>query len=82
MLRSLELGLERADLLLERLDLGMCCPKLTFERPDLAQVRLVLVAQGVVALAKELGGVDRLEQFGVLGGAGESVADPRPFLRS
>lgn len=81
MLRRLEFGLEHADLLLEGLNLGLCGTKLSFKRRDLAQVRLVLVAQGVVALAEKLSGVNRLEKLGVLGGAGEGVSDPRPFLR-
>lgn len=64
----LDFSLESLNLFLEGIEFGKRLTKLGVELSDLAKVGFVLVAKGLVALAKELGGVDAFEQLGVLGG--------------
>lgn len=66
MILGLDLGLQRLHLLLERFELGESLPQAVLDVDELALVGLVLVAEGLVALAQELGRVDALEQLGVL----------------
>lgn len=76
-----EFGLKRPELLLERLDLGLHLAELRVEGGQLAHIGFVLIAQGLVALAQEFGGVNRFEQFGVLSRAAEGIAGPLSLLQ-
>lgn len=73
-LLGFELCLEYPKLLLERLDLGLGLAQLVVEAGELADIRLVLVAQRLVAFAQEFGGVDRFEEIGVVSRVAQGVA--------
>lgn len=75
-----DVGFESTELLPEGRDLALEGTDLLVERRDLAEVRLVLVAKGLVALSEKLGGVDRLEELSVRSGAREGLAGLLTFL--
>ena len=62
------------------LDFSLSLTKLRVERGDFADIRFVLITESLVALAKEFGGVDRLEKFGMLSRGSDRVASLLTFF--